>query len=85
MERGIMDQHTYVQESLGLLSGRTAVGNSPWHIMLTQGNQSPFRQKKKVQRNSWLLIMGFWISCSKASLFRATWALPLGSSKFKST
>lgn len=50
-----MDRHTYAQESLGLLSEEQLWENSPWHQMLSQGNQSPFKQKRKVQGNSWLL------------------------------
>lgn len=60
-----MDGHIHEEESLGLLSARTAVGNSPWHKMLSQGNQSPFRQRRKVKRSSWLLMAGFWISCQR--------------------
>lgn len=60
-----MDGHTYEQESLGLLSARTDVGNSPRHKMLSQGNQSPFRQRRKVKRSGWrgsgFLVKGIFI------------------------
>lgn len=35
-----MDRHTHVQDSLGLLSGGTAVGNSPRHKMLSKSGKS---------------------------------------------
>lgn len=42
-----MERHTYVQESLGLLSGRTAVGNSPLAHNANSGKSKPLQAEEE--------------------------------------
>ena len=69
--------------SLGLLSEWQLWEATPGTECHVREIKGPSGRKEEVQRGSWPLMV--WASCPKASLFGNTQALPLGSSRLKST
>lgn len=77
-----MDRHTYAQESLGLLS-EEQLWETPPAPNAKSGKSKPLQTEEEGAGEQ--LATWFSTSCSEASLFRTTWALPLGSTRFEST